>query len=264
MSAPVRPIHLAGARTLAAIHARAEAALREWARDWTSGGLANAEQADLRVADFGRDALGARAPEYVCVRSDSGCIWFRRNAVDRAAFARSVVGVELMPRGACADDWVAGVVEQAWQSLTRALGASLIGPLVAVDVEPAPQALPEDLFAIGSGAIELSCELLGWHAIADRAIWRSVPPPERAAPVQSVPTPLDRAGQGASVCLEVVLGEVELELPKVLDLRCGDVLRLPQRLEQPLAVLCSGRPVGRAVLGERRGHRAVQIIAGNS
>jgi hypothetical protein len=264
MNAPVRPIHLAGARALAAIRGRAKSTLVDWSREWLSGGPVKLEQAELRIEGFDADAPRAASLEYTCVRSESGCVWFRRSAADRSDFGRSVLGPELMPRGSCADDWVAAAADQAWLALTRGLAASLIGPLAAVDAELAPQALPEDLFAIGSGAIVLSCEPLGLHAIADRAIWRFVPPPERAAPALSAPAPLDRAGQSARARLDVMLGEVELELTRVLDLRCGDVLRLPQRLQQPLVVLCSGRPVARAVLGERDGHKAVQIVAGDS
>jgi flagellar motor switch/type III secretory pathway protein FliN len=264
MNAPVRPIHLAGARALAAIRGRAQTTLGEWAREWLSGGPAQLARAQLQVRGFDPDAPRAASSEYARVRSESGCIWFRQNAADRSDFGSSVVGVQLMPRGTCADEWVAAAADQAWLALTRGLVASLMGPLTAVDAEPAPQALPQDLFATGSGAIELSCELLGLHAIADRAVWRSVAPPERAAPAPPAPAPLDQAAQSARVRLDAMLGEVQLELARVLDLRCGDVLRLPQRLQQPLTVLCSGRPVARAVLGERDGHKAVQIVAGNS
>lgn len=74
-------------------------------------------------------------------------------------------------------------------------------------------------------------------------------------------TPLDRAVQRTRVALDIMLGSVEVELPKLLDLRCGDVLRLPQRLDQRIAVLCAGRPLARAVLGETQGRKCVQLLA---
>jgi hypothetical protein len=122
--------------------------------------------------------------------------------------------------------------------------------------------LPENLRDFGSGAVQLSCEALGLFAIADRAVWRSVPPSERAAVARPALTPVDRAASRAAVRLDVMLGSVEVELPKVLDLREGDILRLPQRLDQPLAVVCAGKPLAHAVLGEVHGRRGAQLVAG--
>jgi flagellar motor switch protein FliM len=46
-----------------------------------------------------------------------------------------------------------------------------------------------------------------------------------------------------------------------MDLRCGDVLRLPQRLDQGIAVLCEGKMLAHALLGETQGRKSVQLFA---
>jgi flagellar motor switch protein FliM len=56
-----------------------------------------------------------------------------------------------------------------------------------------------------------------------------------------------------------MLGDAELELPKVMDLRVGDVLRLSARLHEPLTVSCEGRPFARALLGVADGRKAIQF-----
>jgi hypothetical protein len=259
MSPAVRTLHVPGAKALESIRVRAQAVLVEWAREWMSGWQENTSRIELQVAALDV-ASGPTAAEYVAVRSASGCLWYRRDWADRAAFARCVVGPALMQRSACADDWVIGVVERAWQTLTHALCAELLGPPVAPGEETVAVELPESLFAFGSGAVQLSCEALGLFAIADRAVWRTVPPSERAVTARPALTPVDHAARRAAVRLDVMLGSVEVELPKVLDLRGGDILRLPQRLDQPLTVVCAGKPLARAVLGEIDGCRGVQLV----
>ena len=61
------------------------------------------------------------------------------------------------------------------------------------------------------------------------------------------------------VHIQATLGDVEIELPKVMDLCRGDVLRLAVRLDQPLTLACEGKPFAHAALGEAAGRKAVQI-----
>jgi flagellar motor switch protein FliM len=74
-------------------------------------------------------------------------------------------------------------------------------------------------------------------------------------------TALDQAAARARMRLDAMLGSVEVELPKLLDLRCGDVLRLPLRLDQRICVLCEGIPLAHAALGETQGRKGMQVIA---
>lgn len=256
MSAAVRPIHVPGVRAVEALRQRAQRALDEWAPQWVTGWSESARHViELRVSI---ERVEQEHP-YEPVGAVPGCMWVRSTATDRLAFARAVVGEALMPRSACADDWISGVTDHAWGARNRTLCQALLGELLA---QTAPAgALPGSVFAFGSGAVQVSCDSLGLQAIVDAAIWKSVPPAQRAARPLTKPTPLDRAAQRAVVRLDVVLGSVEVDLPKVLDLQCGDVLLLPQRLSQPLPVLCNGKALARGVLGAMHGRKSVQLLA---
>lgn len=188
-------------------------------------------------------------------------MWIRRSVTDYLNLGRCVVGPELMPRAICGDDWIAGVVDSAWDARNSALCSTLLGAPSTVLRAPEVE-LPEALFAFGSGAVQLSCDILGLHAIADKAVWRALPVVPRA-PAQSLPSlaPLDQATQRAVVRLDVVVGDVEVDLPNLLDLHCGDVLRLPQRLDEGMTVLLEGKPLARAVLGRMQDRMCVQVFA---
>jgi hypothetical protein len=121
--------------------------------------------------------------------------------------------------------------------------------------------LASDLFAFGSGAVQLSCQAIGLHAIADGAVWRSIPPlcdpPPRLAPL----TPLHLAAKRGKARLEVVLGGVDIELNALMDLRHGDVLRLPLRLDERVSVHSGKRVLAEAQLGEVHGRKGVQVFS---
>ena len=260
MNAIERPIHLPGTAALDSLRQRAQAAFDAWAREWVSGRVADGQRtAELSVCALAGER--SHAHEYEAVRSEAGCMWFRCSAADYLNFGSAVAGAELMPGSAYVDDWIADVIDCARNARNRALCSALLGTPVVNALPPSLIALPANLFAFGSGAVQLSCDALGLHVIADSAIWRSVPPSERApAHRRAKLMPLDRAARRAKAKLDVMLGSVEVELPKLLDLRCGDVLRLPQRLDQGIAVLCEGKPLARAALGETHGRKCVQMI----
>lgn len=260
MSDAARPIHLPGANALDTVRQRAQAALDAWAHEWVSA-RAGQEQ---KITVVGIDTVLDDAPavaDYEALRTEIGCMWFRFGDTDRATFARAVLGSDLMLGARCADDWVAKVVERARATCMRALCMALVGAPPGDESSIRVTPIPAELFAFGSGAVRLSCDSLGLHAIVDGGVWRGVPPASRPASTGRTSfVPLDRAVQEARMRLEVVLGSVEIELPTLLGLQRGDVLRLPQRLEQAIAVLCDGKPLGRAALGELRGCKAVQFV----
>ena len=258
----VRPIHLPGTVALASLRERARAALSDWAREWVSGQPTYGNPTEgLDVRSVTGAGL-AHGDEYEAVGGDAGCIWFRRGGADITALGRAVVGAELMPGPGGVDDWIAGVVDQARAARNRALYSAFFGTAVG-GLSPSRSAeLPAGLFAVGSGAVELSCGLFGLHAIADGEVWRSVPPTERQHRRSlSRLIPLNTAVRRANTRLEVVLGSVEIDLPRLLDLRCGDVLRLSQRLDRGIAVLCEGKPLGRATLAVSHGRKCVQLLS---
>jgi Type III flagellar switch regulator (C-ring) FliN C-term len=187
-------------------------------------------------------------------------LWLRRTDADRFKFGRAVVGSELMPEPASADDWIVIATERAWAALTRAFCVALFG-LPMVDHRPLRVSqLPTKVFARGSGHVRFTCDALGLHLIVDGATlrWPALLAREEVPRLPAV-VPLNRAVRGAKARIEVLLGSVEVELPKLLDLRCGDLLRLPQKLDEGLLVLCDGQPLARAALGAAEGHKCIRI-----
>jgi hypothetical protein len=256
MSATARTIHLPGATALAAIAQRARAGLASWAAEWTIGGAAASPT--IEAASLEHD-VALDTPEFESVRTPAGTLWCRRNIADLANFGRAVVGSASMPRGKWADEAVADIIEHAWSARNRALAAALLNS--APDGMAARGALPANLFELGAGSVHFSCELSGLHLVADHSIWRSAPPSERARNARTRLTTLDDAVRRPTARIEVVLGAIELDLSSVLDLRSGDVLRLPQRLNEGLSVLCEGQPLARGALGERDGRVCVQLTS---
>jgi Type III flagellar switch regulator (C-ring) FliN C-term len=260
MNAVVRTIQLPGATALAAIAQRLQAALSPWLSEWTPtgsvyafGGLA----VDARCVD-GESAL--LAADFETAQTSAGTLWIRRSAADVARLGRAVVGDAMMPQGAWADDWVADVVEHAWTARNRAIASALLQAVPAVGPLPVG-ALPSSIFACGAGSVYLLCDPLGLHVVADHSIWRSMPPQERNPRARAKLMPLDAAAQHSTARIDVVLGAVELDVSKVLDLRRGDVLRLPQSLGEGLGVLCEGQLLARGVPGERHGRKCVQLTS---
>jgi len=266
MSVEVRPIHLPGAAALGRLRQRAHAALAAWGQQWLDGaGVRGENGGEVRLGELGVVALGPtdRPPEgaYRCVRTQAGRMWFRAEASDHHRLGLAVVGATLMPDADGTDAWIAEVIERARLARNRALCTAWLGEPADPGTLVQAGNLPAELFAIGSGAVALCCEALGLQAVADKAVWKSMPPVERGA-AHRLPglTPLDRAMRRAMGRLDVLLGSVDIDLPRLLDLRRGDVLRLPQRLDRPLALCCEGRPLARVALGARQGRKCVQVV----
>lgn len=262
MNAAVRPIYFPGSAALSWLQQRALVAFERWASEWMPMWAELKQEGQMLDLHNASDRIQESAVEYDELRGDAGCIWFRDTAADRFSLGKAVAGAQLMPRSAYADEWIAEVVARAWDARNRALCAALLGAVAAE--RPSISDLPTHLSDNGSGAIELSCTALGLHAIVDRGVWRSMPPPERSTiryPSRLVP--LEQAVRGAMVSVEALLGSVEIALPQLLDLSRGDVLRLPLRLDEGIEVRCEGKSLARAALGETRGRRSVQLLVSN-
>jgi Type III flagellar switch regulator (C-ring) FliN C-term len=259
MSAAVRPIHLPSVAAFDSLRQRAQAALDAWMQEWLSSYESNASPAaTLQLRAAGGSEFVDAQEHFDAVRSETGCIWFRRSPVDRCSFGRAVVGAGLVADCVGVDDWIDEVIDRAWVARNRAVCSALLGAPTSGQLTASIDA---SVFAFGSGAVQLSCDLLGMHAIADSAVWPSTPPGKRPiAPGLPKLTPLDQAARHAMVRLDVMLGSVEVELPKLLELGRGDVLRLPRRLNEGIAVLCAGRPLTHAVLGETHGRKCVRVF----
>jgi hypothetical protein len=251
----VRAFHLPGSSAVAVLQRRAYAALAAWAADWIND-KQRLETLHLECID-GQELHWSG--EFESLRGAHGRMWFQRGARERLDFGRAVVSGALMPQSSYADDWIAQLAEHAWAARNRALCAAIVG---AVETAmPEIGAWPESLGSRGSGAVSIRCEPLGLYAIADAGIWSQVPPSERKATPLPAVVPLERATRHARLRVEVMLGRVELELPKLMDLCHGDVLRLPASLDEPFVVCCEGKPFARALLGDGDGSKAIQFTA---
>jgi hypothetical protein len=249
----VRAFHLPGSSAVAVLQRRACAALAGWAADWI-----NDKQ---RLEALHLECVGGQelhwSGEFESLRGAHGHMWFHRGARQRLDFGRAVVSAALMPQSSYADDWIAQLADRAWAARNRALCGAMVGAAETAMSEIG--AWPESLGFRGSGAVSIRCEPLGLYAIADAGIWSQVPPSERKAVPLPAVVPLERATRHARLRVEVMLGRVELELPELMELCQGDVLRLPASLDEPFVVCCEGRPFARALLGEGGGSKAIQF-----
>lgn len=87
-------------------------------------------------------------------------------------------------------------------------------------------------------------------------------PRKTAAPLPPVRIPIAAAIAARTTALGVELAPVVVDLGTLQSLRVGDVLTLPQRLEQPLQLRAPGDPrlVCLGYLGARDGHRAIELL----
>jgi Type III flagellar switch regulator (C-ring) FliN C-term len=244
------------------VRRRAQAAVDAWAREWV-GGTAGADHSGFSVHVTALSSGQAPMPsEYEEMRGALAAFWVRVRAADRSACSSAVVGPDLAPGGIAADDWVAQVVDRAWFARNRCLCSALLGePEFDAPLQSA-QEPPVELVALGSGALQISCEPIGLKVLVDRSVMSDVPPVVRGTAHRLPPiVPIDQAVRPAMLHVQATLGSVELKLEEVLDMQCGDVLRLPQRLDQLLSLSCAGQPLASAKLGDAAGRLAVQAFA---
>jgi hypothetical protein len=253
-----RPLHLPGARALSLVRQRARAALTAWAREWVDEAMNDGEEqlATLSVESVQAQDLFSAA-ELEQLSGADGTLWIRRVPRDRQKFGETVMRAELMPLSVYADDWIAAIADEAWAARNRALCDALVGaPQARATTHAAPLAL---LASVGSGAVTICHEASGLFALVDAGVWKQMSPPDSKGAGLPALVPLDRAALRARLRIEVTLGGVELELPKLMDLQPGDVLRLGARLDESLPVSCEGRPFARAALGDVAGRKSIQI-----
>jgi flagellar motor switch/type III secretory pathway protein FliN len=255
MNSPVRAVVLVDDRALACVRDHAQAALASWGGEWL-GAPPPPVHAALAEAS-------PRHETFEQWQGERGGLWIRWEAADDARLVEAVAGPSALRGRGLADDWIAQVARRARRLRNAALCAALAGGTAAEPAEPATTRVPRALFASGAGTVRIELAELGLLAFVERAAWQGLPQAARGAPARELPAPvpLESALARAALRLDVMLGSVEIELPRILQLRCGDVLRLPRRLDEPLAVSCAGRPLAHAVLGERHGRRSVQLLA---
>jgi hypothetical protein len=250
-----RPVVLLDARMLETVRECAQSALAAWGAEWL-GAAPPPLAATLAAAP-------PRHETFEPWRGERGGLWIRWEAADDARLVEAVAGPSALRGPLFADEWIAQVARRARRRRNAVLCAALAGGSAGEPAEAATMRLPRALFTPGAGTVRLEGPELGLVAFVERAAWQGLPRAGRDAAAQALPAPapLEAALAGAALRLDVMLGSVELELPRILQLRCGDVLRLPRRLDEPLQVSCAGQPVASALLGERHGRRSVQLLA---
>ncbi len=255
----VRPLHLLGRHACASLEARVSSALDLWAAAWLSRPAASwpvhAEPASALPANTDptdhTERVGA-----------TGRLWLRRSPEQADALAHAVLGDGFRPSAGLGDAWSEELLSAAQAQLDDALAQSLIGPVQA-SMPRAPEAA---LFRFGSGAVHIACPLVGVDLVADSGVLRHVPPrPPQAGsahrPAPSTLAPWRQAAGNSRLSVAVSLGEVELELAHLLALQPGDVLRLPTRLSDRLAVTVEGRACALGSIGHLGAFKAVQLVS---
>jgi flagellar motor switch/type III secretory pathway protein FliN len=252
VSAVARPFVVLGSTTLRAVESHAQAALGAWAQEWIAEG--EPEVSAERVE------AGTCAPaSFLACSGPHGSIWIRHEPDNIPGLGQIVLGPDFMRDGQCPDTWSESAIRRARVSMNEAIAFAMTGSRGAQDEPRELLPLPAELHAPGSGAAELHCALLGLHVVIDAAAnlrFAAVSARGELPPV----SPLATALAAVKLNLSVPLGEVTLELGNLATLAAGDVLRLPKRLGEPIDVLCEGKPLARAALGESAGRKGIQIL----
>lgn len=251
MSAAVRPLHLTGTHSLRCLAERASLALQDWASEWSRAALPEGA-VQVEPVSVGLSPIDP-CLEFV---APGGRLWVRMRAEDKDVLAGAVLGSEFLPL-ASADTWSLAALGEAMNQRNLSLAKALVGESGG-STERQPAA---EVFAFGSGAVQIRCEALGLFAIADAGALAHVPPRERPAEKRSSLRPLLDSVRRVPVSLAVSLGSVELSLSHLLGLEAGDVLCLQTRLSDLLPVTLEGRAVARASLGYTGSHKAVQFVS---
>lgn len=254
MSTQARALHWLGDHALGALCDRVTQPLLDWHAQWCLGGQGWQVHA--------RPAVQVGEAEWVEFQGLYGHMWIRDEAQDRAQTAGALWGTHAaadFERPEAHDTWEDDLLRDARSERDDQVAATLVG-----EVRGRQRCTPPaSLFRPGSGAAHISCEGLGLCLLTDASALRHVPPRTRA-PVRggAVPlTPLLAAARGASLRVAVRVGDVELTLDRLLDLRQGDVICLPTRLADPLHLLADGQVLAQAALGHLRQRKAVQLAS---
>ena len=267
MSASVRPIHIPGAAACEALQRRVQAALDAWSLEWVCPQGGEVPRATVQMSTV-YEGMSGLADEYETAGDVAALAWFRCRDADCASFARAVTGQPLAA-GLAADEGLGQAIDLARCARNRALCAALIGeavPAIEVALCSSP---PATVFAMGSGAIELSCPAVGLHMIVDGSIWQCLRTsrrdeqrlcavggePDGKPAVRSV---LPLLGS-VKLNVEVRVGSAEVSVAELLEMKQGAVLVLDRTVEAPLDILVDGHVVARGTLVAVGEHFGVRI-----
>jgi flagellar motor switch/type III secretory pathway protein FliN len=252
MSTAVRALHLVGEHALRSIEERVSRSLAGWCRDWV--------REPMPEPQVSVQALTGASPRMVdCIEigGATGRVWIRASADDRNGAARAVLGDEFLPLATAGDAWSREALSRAIEQRNQSLAQTLIGDVHASMTRPADPSL----YAFASGAVQITCEALGVHLLADCAVLQHVPPHAHTPAVRPAPESLKEAAREAPLTLTVGLGSVELDIAHLFELQPGDVICLPTRLADRLPVMLDGKAVAQGALGHCGQRKAVHLVS---
>jgi Type III flagellar switch regulator (C-ring) FliN C-term len=259
VTASVRAIRLVGAPVLPVLHEIAATALASWAEEWLACAAPDA-MSDLAVAAVEPADAPVTGPASHWA-GGQGELWFDESSDNERRFGLAVAGSALLDDAAGVDDWVAAALVRAKAERNRALCGALTGVAIKPAAARPVARLPSALFALGSGAIRIRCLRIGLDVVTDAEVALRAQAPSPSSSRSPLPrlTPLEGVAASTTTRLVASLGTLDLDVSTTLDLRCGDVLRLPRRLDEGIDVTCGGVPVSRAQLGELDGRKGIQL-----
>lgn len=265
--APVRDLVLLSDKALGSIRTQLMNHWQAWATAWCGVPDASVtdEAFDLDVRRVA-DALEP-LPDPSVWRTSGAASSLWRHAADASvqAFARQLVRRASGPFPGDGD-WALGAARAALADLeVRWTGAVATAKPIAGDVVPLADALHPAL-----GGVLASVPALGIHWLLSPALYRAWLP---AGDAKAQPLPAPIAGKLAEVLkpgalsLELGIGHVDIAVTDLLELRVGDVVRFPTRLDEPLPLVAPKADgqrdeLMRARLGHREGRLAVQVVSG--
>jgi len=256
----VRPYALLGDAVLAAVQARAAAAVAPWCRDW---GL---EDAALTVT-CRRAWEGEGTPSWRGrLQAGEETAWLGWGADLKGALQRLMFAPDRHhgPHAGAAT-LAAATAGAALDALTATLGRALLAGVPVFD--DAGAAAPAHLLAHGSGAVlvEIRTERHAcWCLLDYDTVRRLAAVGTRAvAPLAAIDHRALLADQ--PVRLAVAAGRANVALGSLLSLAPGDVIRLDTLADGPLSVDGpDGTPLLRGYLGTSERQLALDIVAGDS
>ena len=162
-----RSLHLPGASALELLRQRAQTALDTWIEEWAVGKLTCAALTVSSAID--REEWQGHSCHQL--RDANGGLWIRANVADRARVTHCIFGPD--PQVASRD-----VIEEITGMAALALAEELRSALFGESSLPLAEFvthLPADLFAFGSGAVQMVCNPFDLRAIVDAGVWCALP-----------------------------------------------------------------------------------------
>ena len=270
-----RPLRWWSASALTTLSQRLQVPLRDWCDRWelTLDGveLSPAQDAShdapltwqcwLGQAATGMPWVWTASPDLAAPAGDiagnqgaSGTSGAPTSTLGRVLFARA-------PEGSIARATAELAAQDLGDELSRRFGHAVS---VAAQHAVAPKT------GVWQGAVVARLALRGAESAS---VWLTVDgdsvamllrdlPRKTAEPLPPVRVPVTTAIAARTTALRVELSPVVVDLGTLVSLRVGDVLTLPQRLEQPLQLRAPGDPrlVCLGYLGARDGHRAIELL----